>query len=101
MNLQDICPLAGPMCDYDHEMLPRATAVVGYLKTQPTWRWWNIFFNRPKPLKYVGEQLLDTSGYSRFLGWDSFTCRNGTHPLSRELYQEFKRVFGRDATLFD
>ena len=101
MNLNDIPPLYGPMCDYDFDMLPRAMAVVGYLKTQPTCRWWNIFYKRPRPIKEAGKQRLDEFGYSQFMGWDSFTCRNGQHPIAKELYREFRRVFGRDPTFFD
>lgn len=89
------------MCDYDREMLTSAKAVLDYLKTQPDFRWWNRWIKRPKSLKEAGAERLDLNGYSLFLGWDSFTCRNGSHELSRALYWEFRRVFGRPATLFD
>lgn len=101
MNLEDVPNLPGPMCDYDYHLMPKAQAVLDYLKLQPTFRWWNRFFNRPQSLRKAGSERLDEYGYSIFLGWDSFACRNPSDHLTLEIHLEFRRVFGRPATLRD
>lgn len=99
--LEYVADMKGEMCDYDFAMMPRASAVLEYLRTQKTFRWWNTFFHRPTPLRDAAKEHLDRNGYSTFLGWDSFTCRNPSHPISRELSRQFRRVFGRPVTLQD
>lgn len=99
--LKFVADMNGEMCDYDFAMMPRASAVLEYLKSQKTFRWWNAFFRRPKPLMDAAREHLDKNGYITFLGWDSFTCRNPLHPISREISREFRRVFGSPMTLQD
>lgn len=91
MNLEDISPLPGAMCDYDFAMMPKAQAVLDHLRTRPDFQWWNRWIRRPEG--------LTKAGGDNFLGWDSFVCRNGNHELSRAIFHEFRRVYGEPVTL--
>lgn len=91
----------GEMDDYDIHLLPKAILMLDHLKERPSFRWWNFLLRRPESLRDAGERLRGEDGYSLFLGWDSFVCRNMTHEVSREIYCEFRRVFGRPVSLYD
>lgn len=100
MKHKNITPLEGGLSSYDLDSLSAALAVLEYLRGQPTWRWWRRWIGRPVPLRNVGEKRRE-NGYSVFFGWYSFTCRHGQHEVSEGICREFRRVFGRDATLRD
>ena len=91
----------GEMDDYDTWTMPKAKLMLDHLKQRPSFKWWNRFVDRPEPVLNAGERLRGADGYSPFLGWDSFVCRNMTHEVSRSIYIEFRRVFGRPVSLYD
>lgn len=100
MKLKDILPMDGEMSQYDYDMMRPTKALLEYLRSQPTFKWWNHFYKRLKFLSPNGCTRL--SDLSRdFLGWISFTARNPRHPLTVELLKEFRRVCGRDAKIYD
>jgi hypothetical protein len=101
MKLRDIPGSDGEMVDFDMWAMEKAKVLANYLQSQPSFRWWNKWYNKPKSLKHVGKERADERGYSPFLGWDSFVCRNPRHPVAQLVFDEFKRVFGRDATFGD
>lgn len=95
-QLRYVAPLKGPMCDYDFQTMPYAEALLSHLKSRPSFKWWNRWFNRPTRLRELEPDISDA-----FMGWRSFVCRNSCHRLSEAVFDEFKRVYGREATIID
>jgi hypothetical protein len=85
--------LPGPMTDYDMELLPRTHQVIDYLKKRPDFRWWNAFVLKPTKLKDIDEL--------KACDWKSFVCRNPNDIVSVEFFNEFRRVYGRPAAIYD
>lgn len=73
--------------------------MLDYIKSQPDYEhgfWaWLLGKNKTKPLSVAVEENRN------LLGWSSFAWRNPRHEISKQIANEFFRVYGRNLNLHD